>query len=147
MEKKFSSYETLFVVDLSNGEAAAKALVAKFIDMISANGILTGVNEWGKRRLTYPINDMNEGYYVLANYNAPQSFPAELERVFGITEGIMRSMTTVTAPVEGIAIKYEPKPITETAPEGAAEAADVAAETSAEAPASAEASEEAPAAE
>lgn len=145
MEKKFSSYETLFVVDLSKGEAAAKALVAKFIDMISANGVLTGVNEWGKRRLAYPINDMNEGYYVLATYNAPQAFPAELERVFHITEGIMRSMTTVTAPVEGVAFKYEPKPMEETAaPEVPAEEPVVAETAAPEAPA--EAAEEAPAA-
>ncbi len=48
--------------------------------------------EWGKKRLAYPINDKPEGYYVLVNFEAESSFPAELERIFGITEGIMRSI-------------------------------------------------------
>ena len=50
-------------------------------------------DEWGKRRLAYPINDMNDGYYVLVNFEAEPSFVAELERIFNITEGVMRSMT------------------------------------------------------
>lgn len=93
MEKKNSSYETLFIVDLSVGEDGVKSLVEKFTKLISDNGEITEINEWGKRRFAYPINDLNEGYYVLVNYTAPADFPLELERVFNITEGIMRSMT------------------------------------------------------
>ena len=93
MEKKYSSYETLFVVDLSLGGEAVRNLVSKFIGMISENGVLTGVNEWGKRRLAYPINDENEGYYVLVNFESAPEFVAELERIFNITDGIIRSMT------------------------------------------------------
>ncbi len=90
MEKNNASYETLFVVDLSHGEDAVKALVEKFTALIADNGTVSEVNEWGKRRLAYPINDLNEGYYVLVNFTAPTDFPAELERVFSITDGIMR---------------------------------------------------------
>lgn len=92
MEKICSSYETIFVVDLQSGEEATKALVEKFTGLIAENGTITEVNEWGKRRLAYPINDLNEGYYVLVKFNAPAEFPAELERVYHITDGIMRSM-------------------------------------------------------
>ena len=92
MAKVNSSYETIFVVDLTLGEDGVKGLVEKFTSLIAANGEVTEVNEWGKRRLAYPINDMNEGYYVLVNFSAPAEFPAELERVFGITEGILRSI-------------------------------------------------------
>ena len=92
MAKVNSSYETIFVVDLTIGEDGVKGLVEKFTSLIAANGEVSEVNEWGKRRLAYPINDMNEGYYVLVNFSAPAEFPAELERVFGITEGIMRSI-------------------------------------------------------
>ena len=92
MEKNNGSYEVLFVVDLTPGEEAVKALVEKFTSLIAANGTVNEVNEWGKRRLAYPINDMNDGYYVLVKFSAPTDFPAELERVFSITEGIMRSM-------------------------------------------------------
>jgi len=92
MEKINAAYETLFVVDLQNGEEATKQLIEKFTSLIAENGTITEVNEWGKRRLAYPINDLNEGYYVLVTFTAPADFPAELERVFHITEGIMRSM-------------------------------------------------------
>ncbi len=86
------SYEVLFVVDLTPGEEAVKALIEKFTSLIAANGTVNEVNEWGKRRLAYPINDMNDGYYVLVNFSAPTDFPAELERIFSITDGILRSM-------------------------------------------------------
>ena len=92
MEKNNMSYEVLFVVDLTPGEEAVKALIEKFTSLIAANGTVNEVNEWGKRRLAYPINDMNDGYYVLVNFSAPTDFPAELERIFSITDGILRSM-------------------------------------------------------
>lgn len=90
--EKISSYETLFIVDVQQGEENVKALVEKFTGLIAANGTIVTVNEWGKRRLAYPINDINEGYYVLVDFKSAPSFPLELERVFGITDGIMRSM-------------------------------------------------------
>ncbi len=92
MEKNNASYETLFVVDLTPGEEAMRAVIEKFTTLIADNGTVTEVNEWGKRKLAYPINDMNEGYYVLVKFTAPTAFPAELERVFNITDGIMRSI-------------------------------------------------------
>ena len=91
---KVNAYEALYIVDMSKGEADCKAVVEKFKTLIAENAEVTAVNEWGKRHLAYPINDKNEGYYVLVNFNAAGDFPAELERVFGITEGIMRYMVT-----------------------------------------------------
>ena len=92
MEKVMNSYETLFVVDCSLGEDAVKELVNKFTTLIADNGAIDSVDEWGKRRLAYPINDKNDGYYVLVNFKSEGSFTAELERIFGITEGILRSI-------------------------------------------------------
>lgn len=92
MENQNKSYETLFVVDTTLNEDGIKAVVEKFSSLIAANGEVTAVNEWGKRRLAYPINDMTEGYYVLIDFNAPTAFVAELERIFGITEGVIRSI-------------------------------------------------------
>ena len=92
MENTNKSYETLFVVNATLSEEGIKSVIEKFTALIAANGEVTSVNEWGKRRLAYPIDDMNEGYYVLVDFNAPTSFIAELERIFGITEGIMRSI-------------------------------------------------------
>ena len=92
MEKIVNSYETLFVIDADLTEEATKALVEKFQKLIADNGEVTEVNEWGKRKLAYPINDKTEGYYVLINFKSEGTLPLELERIFGITEGILRSI-------------------------------------------------------
>ena len=94
MEKKICSYETLFVVSGNLAEDDVKANVEKFVTLINENGTDVDVNEWGKRRLAYPINYVTEGYYVLVSYKSEPSFPLELERVLGITEGVLRYMTT-----------------------------------------------------
>lgn len=93
MEKILATYETMYIVDSTGSEEATAALVNKFKALIEENGTIESFNEWGKRKLAYPINDMTEGYYVLVNYTAEPSFVAELERIFNITEGVMRSMT------------------------------------------------------
>ena len=89
-----SNYETVIIYSLKNGEEAAKALAEKFQKMMEKNGTVDSVDEWGKRRLAYPINYITEGYYVLVNFKSEPEFPRELSRVFGITEGIIRYMTT-----------------------------------------------------
>ena len=94
MEKKLVSYETMYIVDSTGTEEATAAVVNKFKALIEENGTIESFNEWGKRKLAYPINDMTEGYYVLVNYKSNPGFVAELERIFNITEGVMRSMTT-----------------------------------------------------
>ena len=95
MEKKICSYETLFAVSGNLAEDDCKALVEKFVNLVTANATDVEVNEWGKRRLAYPIDYITEGYYVLVTFKSEPSFPLELERVFGITEGVIRYMTTV----------------------------------------------------
>jgi small subunit ribosomal protein S6 len=92
MEKVLNSYESLFIVDLTNGEEAAKATVNKFTTLMAENGEIVDIADWGKRRLAYPINDMNEGYYTVVTFKAEASFPSELERLFNIDESIMRSI-------------------------------------------------------
>lgn len=92
MVEVINKYETLFVIDASKTEEETVALVDKFKSLIEKSGTIESVDEWGRRRLAYPINDMAEGYYVLINFSAKADFPSELERVFGITDGILRSM-------------------------------------------------------
>jgi small subunit ribosomal protein S6 len=94
MEKKICSYETLFAVSGNLAEEDCAALVEKFVKLVNENASDVAVNEWGKRRLAYPIDYITEGYYVLLTFKSEPSFPLELERVFGITEGIIRYMTT-----------------------------------------------------
>ena len=92
MPKVTANYETLFIVNATIGEEAIASVVEKFTTLVSQNGELTSVNEWGKRRLAYAIDDMTEGYYVLIEFNSKPEFPAELDRIFNITEEVMRSI-------------------------------------------------------
>ena len=86
-------YESMFVVDVTDGEDAVKASVEKFVGLINNNAeTVYEVNEWGKRRLAYPINDKAEGYYVVVTFKALPAFPAEFERLCKIDESILRSM-------------------------------------------------------
>ena len=78
MPKITGKYETVFIVDVNLGEENIAAMVEKFKTLIEANGTVTNVNEWGKRRLAYPINDMNEGYYVLIEFESKPEFPLSL---------------------------------------------------------------------
>ena len=93
MEKVINSYESLFIVNVTKGDEAVEATVNKFVSLIEANAEVVDVAKWGKRRLAYPINDMPEGYYVVATYKAEGNFPAEFERLCNIDETVMRSMT------------------------------------------------------
>ncbi len=92
MSEVINKYETIFVVDASFEEEAIAGIVDKFKTLISNAGEIESVDEWGKRRLAYPINFKTEGYYVLVNFSAKPDFPAELERIYNITDGLLRSI-------------------------------------------------------
>ena len=95
MAKTTANYELMFIVDLDLGEEQLKATVEKFKTLIEANGTVNEFDEIGKKKLAYLINDKPEGFYVLVKFTSPPDFPAELDRVLKITDGIMRSMITV----------------------------------------------------
>ena len=87
-----NKYEVALVLSVANGDEAVNALKEKFNDLIAKNSTVENVDEWGKRRLAYPINDETEGYYVFTTMTSEPSLPAELERIAGITEGVLRIM-------------------------------------------------------
>ena len=95
MAKITGKYEVLYIIDPMQGEEGIAALVEKFKAMVEAEGTLSNIDEWGKRRLAYEIDDKTEGYYVLMNFECKPEFPAELERVMKITDGVLRCLTTV----------------------------------------------------
>ncbi|MBQ5865512.1 MAG: 30S ribosomal protein S6 [Oscillospiraceae bacterium] len=92
MAKITGKYEVLYIIDPAQGEEGIAALVNKFKAMVEAEGTLSNIDEWGKRRMAYAINDLTEGYYVLMNMETKPEFPAELERVMKITDGILRCL-------------------------------------------------------
>lgn len=85
-----NKYESLYIISPTIEEEGVKALVEKFSNLISDYGELESVEEWGKKKLAYEVQDHKEGYYVLMNFSANPDFPAELERNFKITEGILK---------------------------------------------------------
>ena len=92
MSKVIADYETVFILNPNIGDENIKTTVDKFTDMINANGSVIEKNEWGLRKLAYPIQFLDEGYYVLINFNANPQFLAELDRVYNITDSVLRSL-------------------------------------------------------
>ncbi len=87
-----ATYEAVFIFSETLGEEGIAAIKAKFEKLIADNAELGKVDEWGTRRLAYPIQDQNEGFYVLYNFVSAPEFPAELERVAKITDGVLRDL-------------------------------------------------------
>jgi small subunit ribosomal protein S6 len=83
-------YETIFIVNPQLEEEARNEVINRIKSLVETNGTLSKADEWGTRKLAYEVNDMNEGYYVLIEFSASPEFPLELERIYKITEGIMK---------------------------------------------------------
>lgn len=102
MSAVLNDYETIMVIDNRKGEQEIQAIVEKFKNLISSNAEIGTVDVWGRRKLAYPIDYQNDGYYVLVNFKAAPEFPKELERVYRITDGILR---TLVVRIEKVASK------------------------------------------
>ncbi len=87
-----NKYESIFIIDSDIGEESIQATVEKFKTLIETSAQLESIDEWGKRKLAYLINDKSEGYYVLVNFSAKSEFPRELERIYKITDEIIKYM-------------------------------------------------------
>ena len=84
-------YETIFILHPSLEEEAVKANIEKFKGVIeNCGGTVENVDFWGKRKLAYEIAKVNEGYYTLINFAAGAELPSELDRIFRITDGVIR---------------------------------------------------------
>ena len=95
MAKTTEKYEVLYVLNPNLNEEETQAVVEKFKTLIEQNGTIDEMEEWGKRKLAYEINYLSEGYYVLVKFTSGPEFPAELDRILGITDGVIRSLVTL----------------------------------------------------
>jgi len=95
MAKVSAEYELMYIIDADIGDEQIAAMVEKFKTLIETNGVINELEEIGKRKLAYLINDKPDGYYVLVKFTSGSQFPAELDRILKITDGIMRSLITV----------------------------------------------------
>ena len=95
MAKTTEKYEVLYVLNPNLTEEETQAIVEKFQTLIEQNGTVDEMEEWGKRKLAYEINYLTEGYYVLVKFTSGPELPAELDRILGITDGVIRSLVTL----------------------------------------------------
>ena len=93
MAEIINKYETIFVLDAALEDEKIEALTEKFKALIAEIGTVESVDVWGKRKLAYPIDFKTEGYYVLVIFASNPEFPKELDRIYGITDGVMRTIT------------------------------------------------------
>lgn len=91
-------YETIIILDPAQGEEGLAALLERFRNLIKEHGTIENEEDWGKRALAYEIDDCTEGHYTLIHFEAPKDFPAELERVYGITDGVLRTLVVSRDP-------------------------------------------------
>ena len=90
-----NKYEVMYVIDTALEDQARADVIARFNGIVENNGgKVERVDEWGKRRLAYPINYKTEGYYVLMYMSAPSELPRELERNFKISDAVLRYLVT-----------------------------------------------------
>jgi len=98
MAKSSAKYEVLYIIDPDKNEEETASIVARFKSLVEeGKGTVDQLDEWGKRKLAYPINDKEDGYYVLMRFTSAPQLPAELDRVLKITDGVMRSLITLAA--------------------------------------------------
>lgn len=110
-----NSYETVIIVSAKLSEDENKTLVEKFKTLISENGAVESVDDWGKRRLAYPIEKQTEGFYTLINFTSGPDFTAELDRRYMITDGILRTLI----------LKKDPRHLNAAKPQKAPKAIDI----------------------
>lgn len=95
MAKTSEKYELMYIINPNLSEEETAAVVEKFKALVEQNGTLDEMEEIGKRKLAYEINYLSDGYYVLVKFTSGPDFPAELDRVLGITDGVIRSLITL----------------------------------------------------
>lgn len=89
---KKSEYEFFLVISSNLNSENIEGLVKKFEDLISSSAELKNVDRWGKRKFAYPIKKETEGEYILFDFESDSKFPAELDRISRITDGVLRTM-------------------------------------------------------
>ncbi|HEY8499721.1 MAG TPA: 30S ribosomal protein S6 [Clostridia bacterium] len=85
-----NKYESIFVLNALLEDERIQEIIQTVKNLVESSAQLEKVDEWGKKRLAYEVENQKEGYYVLLHFSAEPEFPAELERIYKITEGILK---------------------------------------------------------
>jgi len=87
-----TNYEVMFIIDPTLEDAAKEATVEMVKEIIAAEGEVANVDVWGMRKLAYPIQKKNEGYYAVIEFKAQPTLPKELDRKLKISDNVMRHL-------------------------------------------------------
>jgi small subunit ribosomal protein S6 len=87
-----TNYEVMFIIDPTLEDAAKEATVETVKNIIAAEGEVANVDVWGMRKLAYPIQKKNEGYYAVIEFKAQPTLPKELDRRLKISDNVMRHL-------------------------------------------------------
>lgn len=93
IEKPQSSYESMILISVKNGEEATTAIIAKFKDLVESSATLDSFEDLGVRKLAYLIEKESDAHYLLFGFTSDADFPAELARISKITDGVLRIQT------------------------------------------------------
>ena len=85
-------YEVMFIIDPTLEDAQKDATVKTVKGIIASEGEVENVDVWGMRKLAYPIQKKNEGYYVVIDFSADTELPKELDRRLRISDNVIRHM-------------------------------------------------------
>ncbi|NMB03617.1 MAG: 30S ribosomal protein S6 [Tissierellia bacterium] len=85
-----NKYESILVFRPDMEDDAREQLLERFKSIIAAQGNVESVDDWGKKRLAYEIEKLQEGYYYLINFEASHDLPIELERNYKISDQVIR---------------------------------------------------------
>ena len=86
-----NNYEAMYIIHPTVEDEARAQLVERFSGLVTnGGGTVEKIDDWGKRKLSYEIEDMTEGHYILMHFQSAPELPHELERNFKISEDIMR---------------------------------------------------------
>ena len=92
MVNEMTDYELFLILSMNLGEEERSALVDKFCEIIKKNGQIDKIDKWGKRKLAYAIQKEHDGFYVLINFRSSSDVPAEITRIAGISNGLLRHL-------------------------------------------------------
>ena len=88
-----NKYELLYIISAELGEEQREELIKKMASYVEGKGgSVEGIDKWGIRKLAYPINFKNEGFYVLMNITLNHQEVDAMAKLMNITEGIVRQI-------------------------------------------------------
>ena len=87
-------YEAVYVFDSTLEDSAVTEKIDRFHQLLGISGE-TKVDHWGRRQLAYPIGPRENGYYIVARFNADAVVLPEFERALKLDEGVLRYLISL----------------------------------------------------